>query len=100
MNKPQFKSYEEFWPYYLSLHSKRGTQLFHTAGLLLGVSLFIVGILTLNWIYIGLALVCGYGFAWTSHFLIEKNNPAAWQFPGWSFLSEFKMAFLVLTRKI
>jgi len=32
------------------------------------------------------APVFGYGFAWFSHFVYEKNHPASWTWPLWSFM--------------
>ncbi|MFM8315125.1 MAG: Mpo1-like protein [Deltaproteobacteria bacterium] len=100
MKNNSIKTFDEFWPIYLQLHSKRTTKLFHVVGLILGLILLSLSILTQSWILFGGAFLAGYGFAWFSHFLIEKNRPAAWNYPWWSFISDFRMAFLFLTGKL
>jgi hypothetical protein len=96
----KLKTYEEFWPIYLKLHSKRGTQRLHVIGLLLGIAAFVIGLVLNRWALFILAPALGYGFAWYSHFFIEKNRPAAWTYPWWSLISDFRMAFLYLRGKI
>ncbi|QDO86779.1 DUF962 domain-containing protein [Shewanella psychropiezotolerans] len=35
--------------------------------------------------------VVGYGFAWVGHFMFEKNRPATFQYPLYSFLADWVM---------
>ena len=42
-----------------------------------------------------LAPLIGYN-AWVGHFLIEKNKPASFSYPGWSFISDIKMLNMAL----
>ena len=44
--------------------------------------------------------IFGYGFAWISHFFIEKNKPATFKYPLYSLLGDFIMFFEILTGKI
>jgi hypothetical protein len=44
--------------------------------------------------------VTGYAFAWFSHFVIEKNKPATFKYPLWSFISDYKMVFYMLTGRM
>ena len=51
-----------------------------------------------HWL-IALALVSGYFFAWISHAFIEKNKPATFTYPAWSFAADFKMWWEILSGK-
>jgi len=37
------------------------------------------------------ALFCGYSFAWVGHFFFEKNRPATFQHPLYSFMGDWVM---------
>jgi hypothetical protein len=46
------------------------------------------------------ALLCGYGFAWIGHFAFEKNRPATFKHPLWSFMGDWLMYAQIWARKI
>jgi len=74
MSQPRYNSFTEFWPYYLAEHSKPGTRLLHLVGTTI-------------------ALGC-------VAFFIEKNKPATFQYPLWSFMGDYKMIFMMLTGRM
>jgi hypothetical protein len=45
------------------------------------------------------ALIQGYAWAWIGHFLIEKNRPATFTYPLYSFLGDWKMWFEILVMR-
>jgi hypothetical protein len=100
MTERDFRSFADFWPYYLSEHSKPATRLLHCAGILIGIAFLILLIATGRWWLFPLALIPGYGFAWIGHYFIEKNRPATFTYPFWSFISDWKMLALILTGKL
>ena len=94
-------TYAEFWPYYLREHSKPATRYIHCVGTLGGLACLAAAIATRKWaIFIPSGLVLGYGFAWVSHFLVEKNRPATFKYPLFSLVSDFKMLGLFLTGRL
>lgn len=44
--------------------------------------------------------VAGYGFAWIGHFFFEKNRPATFKYPLYSFLGDRVMFRDMLTGRI
>jgi len=96
----EFQSFEEFWPYYLSEHSRPETRALHAAGTTVGSACAVVLLATGRWRWLPLALIPGYGAAWLSHFLIEKNRPATFQYPLWSFMGDYKMLALMIAGKL
>ena len=45
-------------------------------------------------------LLCGYGFAWIGHFAFEKNQPASFKQPLYSFMGDWKMYWQILSGRI
>lgn len=100
MSDTRFKSFSEFWPFYVGEHSQPGTRLLHLIGTATGVLVLILLIATGRWWLFPLALIPGYGCAWFAHFAIEKNKPATFQYPLWSFLADYKMIAMMITGRI
>ena len=94
------KTYAEFWDFYVSEHSKPMTRILHFAGTTLGIALLVFFIATGRWYFFPLFLVVGYAFAWFAHFVVEKNRPATFKYPVWSFISDFKMIWYMLTGRM
>ncbi len=99
MAEKQFADYDEFWPFYLSQHSKPKTRAWHFVGTSF-VFLFIIFAVFVKWWLVFLAPVVAYGLAWYSHFLIEGNKPATFGHPVWSLRADFRMYFYILRGKI
>jgi hypothetical protein len=95
-----FKSFADFWPYYLREHGKPATRTLHCAGTLVAIAVVVLTIAVGRWWLFPLALIPGYAFAWAGHFFIEKNRPATFTYPLWSFMGDWKMLALMLTGKL
>lgn len=96
----EIKTYAEFWDFYVQEHSQPVTRLFHFIGTSLGLVLLVWIARSGNWLYLPLCFVIGYAFAWFSHFFIEKNKPATFKYPLWSFISDYKMVWFMLTGRM
>jgi hypothetical protein len=100
MTEKRIETYEEFWPYYVREHGHPMTRLLHFIGTSLGLVMLVWFLTSGAYFYIPLAFVVGYAFAWFSHFFIEKNRPATFKYPLWSFISDYKMMFCMLTGRM
>lgn len=97
---PRFNSFAEFFPFYLQEHSNPVNRWLHFVGTSLGTAMVPAAIALGNpWLLLAYP-VLGYGFAWFGHFVIEKNKPASFKHPLWSFIGDYKMYGLMLSGKI
>ena len=100
MSQREFKSFSDFWPYYLGEHSKPVTRLLHCVGSLAAIGVIVTLIAIGKWWLFPLALIPGYAMAWIGHFFVEKNRPATFTYPLWSFMGDWKMLALMLTGRL
>jgi hypothetical protein len=100
MSNREFNSFTDFWPHYLSEHGKPATRALHCAGTLMAIAALVALITWGKWWLFPLALVPGYGLAWIGHFFIERNRPATFSHPLWSFMGDWKMLALMLTGRL
>ena len=96
----EFASYDEFFNFYLEQHSDPRNRALHAIGTTLGVAVLVGAFLTGHPWYALLFFPIGYGFAWTGHFVLEKNKPATFGHPFWSFISDFRMIGLMVTGRL
>jgi len=96
----QFSSFDDFWLFYLGEHRQKSSRALHYLGTVFANLLLIYFIWQQMWALIPLALVFGYGPAWIGHFFIEKNRPATFQYPWWSFMGDYKMLYLAATGRL
>lgn len=99
-DESRFKTYAEFWDFYVLEHSEPLTRLLHFVGTTLGLVLLVWIIRSGSWLYLPLCLVIGYAFAWSAHFFVEHNKPATFKYPFWSFISDYKMVWFMLTGRM
>jgi hypothetical protein len=100
MSKKTLTTFEAFWPFYLGEHSLPITRWFHFVGTTIALLNLIMAVVYLAPTYLISALLSGYFFAWVSHFFIEKNRPATFTYPLWSFIADWKMWALMATGRL
>ena len=100
MDDSTFKSFKEFYPFYLSEHKNKTSRILHFIGtfLVLGLLVFLLVSQKEARFWIALPLT-GYGFAWVGHAFFEKNKPATFKHPLWSLRGDFTLFFDILRGK-
>ena len=95
-----FHSFAEFYPFYLTEHSNVTCRRLHFLGSSLALSCVALMLVTGQWAFILLGLLCGYGCAWVGHFGFEKNKPASFKRPLYSFMGDWVMYKDILIGKV
>ena len=98
--QPDFRTFADFWPFYLGEHSRPGTRALHFAGTTLALLLIAAAIIMGRPLLFLAALVGVYGLAWIGHFFVEHNRPATFQHPWWSLAGDLKMYGLMWTGRL
>ncbi|MBW3583005.1 MAG: DUF962 domain-containing protein [Euryarchaeota archaeon] len=101
MAERRFQTFAEFWPFYVAQHSKRLNRALHFIGSALGLAALVALVVLwrafpMNLLFVPAGLVVGYGFAWVGHFVVQKNRPATFLYPWWSFVGDWKMFVYIL----
>jgi hypothetical protein len=93
-------SFAEFYPWYLSEHRNPTCRRLHFIGSTLSLICLWALIWTRQPLFFVAGLAFGYGFAWIGHFGFEKNKPASFKRPLWSFMGDWRMYFDIWTGKV
>ena len=86
----EFKTFEEFWPYYLRAHSRPETRALHYAATTIIAGSFAAWLVTGKNRYLASSLL-GITPASFAHFAIEHNRPLAVEHPVWSICADLLM---------
>jgi len=95
-----FTRFADFYPYYLGEHGNRTCRRLHFTGSSLALVCLGLLLATGAWFWLPVGLICGYGFAWVGHFVFEKNKPASFKRPLYSFMGDWVMYKDIWTGKI
>ena len=95
-----FKTFTEFYPFYLKQHTNvtcRKLHFFGTSGV---IALLLLFFFTGKIVVLALLPLAGYGFAWIGHFAFEKNRPASFKYPIYSILGDFRMFWDIIVGRV
>ena len=95
-----FRSFSEFYPFYLSEHGNRVSRRLHFTGTSIAAVLILTAVVTQSWWLLWVALVQGYLFAWIGHFFFEHNKPATFKHPAFSLMGDWRLWWDILRRKM
>lgn len=96
----EFKSFSEFYPFYLREHSNITCRRLHFVGTCGVIALLLLFFFTGNLMILAVLPFVGYGFAWVGHFGFEKNRPATFKHPFYSLMGDFRMFWDILTGRV
>jgi len=85
------RTFADFYPFYLGEHRNRTCRRLHFAGSTLSLACLAILLSGGGWHWLLLGLLAGYGCAWVGHFGFEKNRPASFKRPLYSFLGDWVM---------
>jgi hypothetical protein len=86
-----FASFREFLPFYLSEHRHPVSRVLHYIGTWGAFACVAMLLYTRDWRWFVAGLLSGYSFAWVGHFFFEKNRPATFKYPFYSFAGDWVM---------
>ena len=93
-------TFAEFYPFYLSQHANRTCRRLHFVGTSIALALLVTTLATQQWWLVTVALIQGYAFAWVGHFFFERNKPATFRYPRFSFMGDWRLWWEILTGKV
>ncbi len=100
MTNARFANFHEFYPFYLGEHANRTCRRLHFVGTSFAIGFLVLAIQSGNPKWVLAALVSGYAFAWVGHVFFEKNRPATFRHPLYSFAGDWVMYKDMLIGKI
>lgn len=99
-------TFKEYYKMYLTLHKNKWNRRLHVLGQLITIAYLAICIYLITYksiIFLPMLILLPfivYPFAWSGHFFIEKNKPAAFKNPLWAKVSDWIMLKDILTGKI
>lgn len=99
MSQERYRTFSEFYPFYLSEHENAVSRRLHFTGTSIAVILLLAALATGQWWLALAALIQGYAFAWVGHFFFEHNRPATFRYPIFSFMGDWRLWWEILTTK-
>lgn len=96
----RYRTFREFYPYYLSEHQNPVCRRLHVFGSGLIVLIVLAVLFGASAWWLLATPVVGYGFAWIGHFFFEHNRPATFTYPLWSLMGDWVMFKDVITGRI
>lgn len=87
----EYSDFKSFYPFYLSQHQNTTCRLLHFIGSSLILITLAYIFMSASWVLLWTIPLLGYGFAWVGHFFFEKNKPATFTYPVYSFIGDWVM---------
>lgn len=79
--RERYATMRDFWPVYIADHSRPLTRWLHFAGTTNMALWIAAALIRRRPAFLLIGVVSSYTFAWTGHFLVERNRPATFRYP-------------------
>jgi hypothetical protein len=93
-------TFNEYYQHYLTLHQNKWCRRLHVLGQAATIMFISAVLYTQAWLLLLATPFVVYPFAWTGHFVFEKNEPAAFSRPLWAKACDWVMLKDILTGKL
>jgi hypothetical protein len=100
MHEQRFRTFSDFYPFYLTEHANRTSRRLHFVGTSVALALLVTAVLWQKWWLLGMALLQGYAFAWVGHYFFEHNKPATFKYPGFSLMGDWRLWWDILRGRL
>lgn len=94
-----FKTFDDFWPFYVNEHANPLNRRLHFLGIFIVHLILFYVFATANFKILWFVPIVAYAFAGVGHVIIEKNSPSTFKHPIWSLMGDFKMFYMILFKK-
>ncbi len=91
MADQEFRTFEEYWTFYVKEHQTKANRVLHFVGTTAAMACVAGGLLTKRRWLLAVAPVVGYGPAWIGHYFLEGNRPASFDHPLWALRADLVM---------
>jgi hypothetical protein len=95
-----FRTFREFYAFYLREHANRTSRRLHFLGTSLALCLLVLALATRTWWLAAVALLEGYALAWVGHFFFERNKPATFKHPWFSLMGDWHLWWDIVSGKM
>lgn len=93
-------TFQEYYKHYLTLHQNKWCRRLHVLGQVATIAFVITCVKFNLWLLLLATPFIVYPFAWTGHYVFEKNKPAAFRNPLWAKACDWVMLKDIITGKI
>ena len=91
---------KEYYEYYLTLHQNKRCRALHFLGQCVTILYVTTVVIQQAWLLLIVAPFIVYPFAWTGHYVFEKNTPAAFSKPVYAKMADMVMFRDILLRRL
>ena len=93
-------TFKQYYQHYLTLHQNKWCRRLHVLGQIATIMFISAVLYTQAWLLLLAAPFVVYPFAWTGHYVFEKNEPAAFSKPIWAKACDWVMLKDIITGKL